>query len=169
MIVRAFSFVEMFDRALVASAHLVTKGVDHANAINVSEAEFLDWRLIEDMASFSFQIRVVLNFAVQWPARFCGVDVPEDVPENLDVTGLKHAIENGRGYLNTFTADQFAGKDELPLEFLIGGTMPMTLTRGRWLSGFCATNLYFHLSTAYAILRAKGANLSKVDLFAGGL
>jgi len=47
--------------------------------------------------------------------------------------------------------------------------MKPTLPSGQWLTVFATTNLYFHLSTAYGILRAKGVPLGKVDLFATGL
>ena len=40
---------------------------------------------------------------------------------------------------------------------------------GRWITGFATTNLYFHLSMAYAILRAHGVAIGKVDLFPTGL
>ena len=49
----------------------------------------------------------------------------------------------------------------------LGNGMEPTLPAGRWLTVFAATNLYFHLSTAYDILRARGVPLGKVDLFPG--
>ena len=49
------------------------------------------------------------------------------------------------------------------------GQLEPTLPVGQWISGFATTNLYFHLSTAYGILRSKGVQIGKRDLFAGGL
>ena len=66
-------------------------------------------------------------------------------------------------------AEQFEGRDAIPLTFAIGPGMEPTMEAGRWLTIFATTNLYFHLSTAYGILRAKGVPLGKVDLFATGL
>ena len=51
----------------------------------------------------------------------------------------------------------------------IGDVMEPTLPAGQWLTVFATTNLYFHLSTAYGILRAKGAPIGKPDIFASGL
>ena len=45
--------------------------------------------------------------------------------------------------------------------------MEPTLPAGQWLSVFATTNIYFHLSMAYAILRMKGVPIGKIDLFAG--
>ncbi len=39
----------------------------------------------------------------------------------------------------------------------------------QWITGFSTTNILFHLSMAYAILRRRGVPIGKVDLFAGGL
>ncbi len=47
--------------------------------------------------------------------------------------------------------------------------MSPTLPVGQWISGFATTNLYFHASMAYAILRAKGVPIGKIDLFPTGL
>jgi hypothetical protein len=43
------------------------------------------------------------------------------------------------------------------------------LPAGQWLTVFATTNLHFHLSTAYGILRAHGVPIGKADLFARGL
>ena len=45
----------------------------------------------------------------------------------------------------------------------------MTLPVGQWIPGFAMPNFYFHLSIAYAILRARGVQIGKRDFFAGGL
>ena len=50
----------------------------------------------------------------------------------------------------------------------IGPGMEPTLPSSQWLTVFGATNIYFHLSMAYAILRARGVKIGKLDVFAGG-
>lgn len=169
MTVSAYTFVEMYAHALDTAAHLLTKGAQHAAATGVQEAELLGWRLIDDMQPLSFQLMVVCNFARQWPARVADLDVPEDVGADLDVAGFQRAITDAKVYLAALTPGQFEGRDEAPLEHTIGTGMTVTLPRGRWLSIFVTTNLYFHLSTAYDILRAKGVPIGKPDLFAAGL
>ncbi|HEX4095392.1 MAG TPA: DUF1993 family protein, partial [Caulobacteraceae bacterium] len=74
-----------------------------------------------------------------------------------------------KAYLAALTPQQFAGRDEIPLTVEIGNGMTPTLPSAQWLTVFATTNLYFHLSTAYGILRAKGVQIGKVDMFAGGL
>ena len=82
---------------------------------------------------------------------------------------FKAAITDAKAYLAALTPEQFADRDEEPVTFTIGTGMTPTLPAGQWLSVFATTNLYFHLSTAYGILRSKGVKIGKPDLFAGGL
>jgi hypothetical protein len=170
MTVNAFTFVDLNRRVLDAADHILTKGAAHAAAAGVAEAEMLGWRLIEDMQPLGFQLMVVCNFARQWPARFAGLELPKDVGADLTVAGFHAALAEAKAYLAALTPEQFEGRDEVPLTVPIGdGSMKPTLPAGQWLTVFGATNLYFHLSTAYDILRANGVPLGKIDLFAAGL
>jgi hypothetical protein len=167
--INLFSFVGMYRRVLETAGHLVTKGAEHAAAIGTSEADMLDWRLIGDMQPLRFQLMVVCNFPKQWLARAAGLPVPADVGADLDLAGFKAAIADAKAYLAALKPEQFEGRDDVPLTVTIGTGMEPTLPAGQWVSVFATTNLYFHLSTAYGILRSKGVQIGKVDLFAGGL
>jgi hypothetical protein len=169
MTVSLFTFVDLFSRLAGTADHLLTKGAAHAEAQGLGRETVLDWRLIDDMAPLRFQLMVVANFSRLWPARVAGLPLPEEVNDQLDVAGFKAVLADARAYLAGLTDDQFAGRDEVPLTVTIGNGMEPTMPSGQWLSVFAATNLYFHLSTAYGILRARGVQLGKPDLFASGL
>ncbi len=169
MPVSLFTFVDLYTRALGAAEHLLAKGAEHAKSLDITEAEMLDWRLIDDMAPLRFQLMVVCNFAQQWPARTAGLPVPADVVDSLDVPGFKAAIAASRAWLAARTPDEFAGRDDVPLTYTLGTGMTPTLPSAQWLTVFATTNLYFHLTTAYGILRSKGVQIGKADLFAAGL
>ena len=164
------TFVDLYARALGTASHLVSKGAEHAAGLGVTEGEMLDdWRLIDDMQRLRFQLNVVGNFGQQWPARVAGLPEPADLAEDLDVAGYKQAFDEARAFLATITSEQVIGREDAPITFAIGGTNNVTVPAGRWLTVFATTNLYFHMNTAYAILRSKGVPLGKVDLFSGGL
>ena len=170
MPVNLYTFVDLYSRALDTAAHILAKGAAHAAANGVSEREMLDWSLIGDMQPLRFQVMVVCNFARQWPARVAGLDVPADYVAELDLAGFQAAIAEAKAYLAGLTPEQFADRDDVALTFAIGdGELKPTLPAGRWLSVFATTNLYFHLSTAYGILRSRGVPIGKVDLVAAGL
>jgi hypothetical protein len=164
-----YTFVDLYSRVLDTAAHILAKGVEHAQANGVSEAEMLDWRLIEDMNPLSFQLMVVCNFTRQWPARAAGLPVPAEVSADLSVEQFKAAIADAKAYLAGLKAEQFEGRDDVPMTVAIGSGMEPTLPAGQWLTVFSTTNIYFHLSTAYGILRSKGVPIGKPDLFAGRL
>ena len=169
MTVNLFSFVGMYSKALDTAAHLLGKGVEHAAATGVSEADMLEWRLIDDMAPLAFQLMVVTNFTRLWPARAAGLPLPNEVAADLSVAQFRAAIADAKAYLSALTPDQFAGRDEAPLTVSLGTSMEPTLPAGQWITGFATTNIFFHLSTAYAILRSRGVQIGKPDLFPSGL
>jgi len=169
MTVSLFTFVDLFTRQLATLDSLLDKGAAHARAQGVSEGDMLDWRLIEDMQPLRFQAMVVCNFSRLWPARVAGLPLPAEIGVDLDLGGFKAAIADAKAYVAGLTPEQFAGRDDVPLTVAIGTGMEPTLPASQWLTVFATTNLYFHLSTAYGILRSKGVPVGKVDLFASGL
>lgn len=169
MTVNLYTFVGLYDRALITAKHLLDKGIEHAADNGATETEVLNWRLIDDMKPLSFQLMVVVNFAGQWPARVADLPVPEAIGADLDAREFKGAIANARDFLAALRPEQFEGRDAVPLTFRISEQLEPTLPSGQWLTVFANTNLYFHLSIAYGILRAHGVTIGKTDLFAGGL
>ncbi|MDB5493588.1 MAG: hypothetical protein JWP86_925 [Phenylobacterium sp.] len=168
MSVNLFTFVGLYSKALTTLAHVLDKGAERAKSKGVPEAEMLEWRLADDMHPLRYQANTVINLTRSWTSRAAGLDLPADVAPDLDLAGLKAAIEDAKAYLAGLSETQFEGRDEVPITVNLG-QMEATLPVGQWLSGFATTNIYFHLSVAYAILRHKGADLGKRDLFAGGL
>jgi hypothetical protein len=167
MTVCLFTFTELYSKGLGTLDHLLTKGAAFAKSSGGAEGDILDWRLIDDMNPLRFQAMVVINFAKQWPARAAGLPEPEAITDGLDFAGFKAAIAEAKAYLAGLKPEQFEGRDEAPITHNLGQFEP-TLPAGQWLSSFATTNFYFHLSTAYGILRAKGVQIGKPDLFAGG-
>lgn len=164
MAVDLSSNVALLRKQLTVAAHLLDKAEAHATG----EA-FLDWRLADDMHPLRFQVMVVRNFAVQWPARAAGVEVPANVEATLDLAGFRAALAEAETFLDALTPDRFAGRDDVPHRQQITETMEPTMPLGDWLVRFALPNVFFHLSMVYAILRARGVPLGKLDFFAGGL
>lgn len=164
-----FSFIDLFRRQLDTAAHLLTKGTEFAAANGTPESEMLGWRLAEDMHPLSFQVMVVINFSQAWPARAAGLPVPEPVTADLDAAGYHAAIGTAKEWLAALTPEQFAGRDDVPITAQLGPTMEPTLPAAQWITVFANTNITFHASMVYAILRMKGVPLGKLDVFSSGL
>jgi uncharacterized protein len=170
MTVSLHSFVGMYRRDLTTLAHILAKGVAFAESRGETGSDMLGWRLADDMNPMAFQFAVAINFINGWTARMAGEPVPDAiVGADLDVAGFESAIAQSSAFLDSITADQVAGRDDVAITFKIGEIMEPTLPAEQWITGFATTNIHFHLSMAYAILRMKGAPLGKIDLFPRGL
>ncbi|MBV9750660.1 MAG: DUF1993 domain-containing protein [Acetobacteraceae bacterium] len=170
MPVTLHTFVGLYDRVLTSLAHLLEKGEAYAVEHGVSTEDMLEWRLIEDMHPLRFQAAVVINFTCSWTARAAGSDAPEGIDQaTADLAGLRSGIAQSRAHLAALEPAHLEGRDDVPLTVQITDTMEPTLPAGQWLSVFATTNIYFHLSMVYAILRMKGVPIGKIDLFAGRL
>jgi hypothetical protein len=157
MIVNLFTFVELYERVLGTASHLLTKGAEFAKEREIPETDMLGWRLIDDMQPLAFQIMVVANFAGQWPARAAGLPIPAAVGADLTVAAFQEAIAESKAWLAEQTPQQFEGRDDVPPTYKIGEGMEPTMPIGQWIAVFATTTLYFHLSTAYGILRSKAS------------
>lgn len=163
------TFIDLYVRVLDTAAHILRKGAEHAAGLGVTEGEMLDWRLIEDMQPLRFQLMVVCNFTRQWPARAAGLPLPGEIGPDLSVEQFQEEIANSKAWLQALATDALEGRDEAPLTVTLGTGISPTLPAARWLTVFATTNVYFHLDMAYAILRSRGTQIGKLDLFPTGL
>jgi uncharacterized protein len=170
MTITLHSFLEIYTRALDTATHLIAKGEAFAVENGVSEADMLGWRLADSMNPLAFQIAVVADFTAGWSARAAAMPVPERIDwTKADLAALKSAIAASRAFVTSISADALAGRDEAPLTVQITDTIEPTLPVERWIASFATTNVHFHLSMIYAILRTKGVPLGKIDMFPTGL
>ncbi len=170
MTVTLHSFLDIYTRAIDTASHLIAKGEAFAAERGIAETDLLGWRLADDMHPLAFQISVVANFSASWSARAAGQTPPESVAwAELDLAGLKAALAASRAFVSAITPDQLAGRDDVPLTVQITDTIEPTLPVERWIASFATTNIQFHLSMIYAILRMNGVSLGKIDLFPTGL
>ena len=171
MPVTLHDFIKIFDRQAQATLQFLNKGAEHAAANGVDEQTFLhQWKLAEDMYPLAFQITAVANFVSGWSARAAGVDAPRgaDYP-TLTLEGARKALADASAFAQSITPEALAGRDDAELHHEIMPGMAPTLTVARWIEGFALTNVYFHNDMTYAILRANGVKLGKMDAFPLGL
>jgi hypothetical protein len=166
--VNLFTFVDLYRKGLATLAGLLEKAAEHARLGGIAEADLLEWRLAPDMYPLARQAQIVINIACTWPARAAGLEIPASLDGENDLQALRAGIKEATAFLDGLTAAQFEGRDDVTFTLELGSISP-TLAMGQWVAGFATTNFYFHLATAYGILRSRGVPLGKLDLFAGGL
>jgi hypothetical protein len=158
-----FTFsVPVFDRRLKAHAAILEKAQAHATANAIDPQSLLDDRLYPDMFPFWLQVHSACNHAVNCTARLTGAPLPvlDETPKTFD--GLKQRVADTLAYVNAADPAKFAGAEERPLMVTIAG-------REREMKGLdyflnsALPNFYFHLTTAYGILRKNGIPVGKRD------
>ena len=146
-----------------------TKGwIDKAEASPLSEDEVLEARLIEDMLPFAYQVKSVAvhtQGALEGVRR--GIFSPDLAPPPASFAGLRERLDEAITYLDSLGEDEIEALRKRPMRFEFGERkVPFTVPD--FLLSFSQPNFYFHASTAYGILRAKGIEVGKRD-FLGAL
>jgi uncharacterized protein len=127
---------------------------------------FLAARLADDMFPFPYQIVFACNQPNQFAAWCVDAAVPEPDPATLDFDGLKEHVRDTIGYL----AQRTIGIDDRVLDRekridLPGGRF-ISLTGTQYIDEWLLPNFYFHLVTAYDILRHEGVQIGKANYMA---
>ncbi len=154
--------VAVFDRFLSALATILDKAEAHCEAKKFKPEIILADRLFPDMFSFTRQVQLACDFAVRGTARLAGVE-PKGFPDTeTTFAELKDRIAAARGYMGGFQAADFTHAAERPIHFKAGGR-DLMLPGDEFLSFFSLPQFFFHLTTAYDILRHNGVDLGKRD------
>jgi len=152
----------VFTRALTNLSAMI----DKALAAGVDEATLLEARLAPDMHPFPRQIQMASDSAKGAVARLAGVEPPSMPDTETTIAQLKDRIAATIAYVNSLEAAAFDGAEdrEVVLKFPQG---EMKFAGCDFLTGFALPNFFFHITIAYALMRANGAPLGKMDFLAG--
>lgn len=120
-------------------------------------------RLAPDMFTFTRQVQIATDMAKGCAARLAGVDVPKYDDTETTFAELKARIAKTVAFIESFKADQLDGAEARTIQLKTGGR-EVTFSGRDYLFGFVYPNVFFHLTTAYNILRHNGVELGKMDL-----
>lgn len=152
--------VAVFDRFLSALATILDKAEAHCEARTIKPEIILADRLFPDMFSFTRQVQLACDFAARGTARIAGQE-PKGFPDTeTTFAELKDRIKAARGYIASFDAADLSPDREV--QFKAGGR-DMVLSGDDFLSFYSLPQFFFHITTAYDILRHNGIELGKRD------
>jgi len=142
------------------------KAVAHAEAKKFDPAVLLSARLAPDQYPLLKQIQAACDSAKSAAAHLSGQTQPKHPDTEQTLEEIRARIATCLAYLATFKASDFEGAETRPvsLPFLPG----KVILGADYLNEMALPNFYFHITTAYAILRHNGVNVGKID-FIGGL
>jgi len=154
--------VPVLARALRNLAAVLRKGEAHASARNVDPTVLLGYRLAPDMFALTRQVQIATDTAKGCVARLAGVDVPVYEDNETTFAQLLDRLERTVAFIEGFQPAQIDGSEGKSVTLKMR-TGEMTFQGLPYLLEFVLPNVYFHGTTAYAILRHCGVELGKKD------
>ncbi|MGF9562062.1 DUF1993 domain-containing protein [Neorhizobium sp. JUb45] len=151
-----------FIRAFENLSAILKKGEAFADEKGLDHKTLLEARLIEDMAPLTSQIQRASDTAKFVAVRVAGIDDVPMADEEVTFADLHARIEKTVEILKAVEASAMEGKDDIEV-VLKTGSGSTTFTARDYVLGFAIPNFYFHVTTAYAILRHKGVPIGKMD------
>jgi hypothetical protein len=138
------------------------KAVAHAKAKSFDPTVLLSQRLSADMLPLLRQVQIACDHAKFTAARLAGQEAPKHPDTEQTLDDLKARIRTVRAYQDTFKASDFEGADARVVTVpLREGSLSISGTS--YLLEFAQPNFYFHVTTAYDILRHNGVDIGKRD------
>ncbi|MGR4864365.1 DUF1993 domain-containing protein [Caulobacter sp. LARHSG274] len=154
--------VPVLARALKVLATLLEKGEAHAKAQGLDPAALVGARLAEDMLPLSGQVQRASDSAKGAVARLTGVTAPAMPDEETTFAELQKRIADTLAFVESADPQAFEGSEDRTVE-LPTPSGPLPFTGEDYLLGFVLPNVFFHVTTAYDILRHKGVQIGKLD------
>lgn len=152
--------VPVFTERLKALALVLTKAEANAAERKIDPQVFLDARLAPDMYQLTRQVQVATDHAKGAPSRLAGREVPRYEDNEATFAELHQRIAKTLDLLATFKREEFEGADTRTITMKLGGR-DVDTSGLAYLLNMAMPNFYFHITTAYDILRHNGVPLSK--------
>jgi hypothetical protein len=128
----------------------------------IEPSVLLNWRLAPDMFPLTRQIQIASDIAKGGAARLAGREVPSYADDEASFAELKARIEKTIKFIESIPPKEIDGSEERDIALKVGG-QEMRFKGAPYLGHFVLPNLYFHATTAYAILRRCGLEIGKRD------
>ncbi|MDY0873665.1 DUF1993 domain-containing protein [Dongia rigui] len=141
---------------------ILKKGEAFAAEKGLAPGDLLEARLYEDMHNLIKQVQLASDSAKGCGARLAGIENPSFPDEESNFAELHARIGKTVDFLKTISERQLDGAEAKTITMKVRGR-ELNFTGADYLLNFALPNFYFHVTTAYDILRHKGVPLSKLD------
>lgn len=154
--------VPVFARGLGQLTHLLDKSLAHAQANGIDPATLVEARLAPDMLTLAGQIQRASDASKLGVARIAGITAPSFPDEEKTWDELQARIAKTQDFLKTVERSQIEGQEERAV-VIKQREGEAHFTAQRYLLQFALPNFFFHVTTAYDVLRHKGMPVGKMD------
>ena len=149
-------------RALANLSHILKKGEAHADAKKIDHAVLLNGRLFPDMYPLIRQVQIATDMSKGAAARLAGLEVPKYDDNETSFEDLQARIAKTIAFIDTIKPEQLTGSASRDITITVRQT-DMHFKGEAYLLSWVMPNVYFHVTTAYNILRYNGIELGKPD------
>jgi len=158
--------VPVFARTLNNLAAILQKAAAYAEAKKIDPAVLIDARLFPDMLPLKSQVYIATDNAKGCVARLAGVEPPryEDIEATFPdlIARLKKTV----AFVESFQPAQIDGSETRDIHIKFS-SHEVKMKGLPYLLHYATPNVYFHVTTAYAILRHNGVEIGKKDFLGG--
>jgi hypothetical protein len=154
--------VPAFLQMLNSLAAILDKAEAFAAERKIDPAVLLGYRLAPDMFALARQVQIATVHAKGCCARLAGVEVPKYPDDETTFADLRARIARTIDFVQSFEPGDIDGSEERELT-ITAGSRELRFKGQQYLVNFALPNFYFHLTTAYAILRHCGLPIGKRD------
>jgi hypothetical protein len=141
---------------------ILDKAQAHAEAKKLEPNVLGGQRLIADMFPLARQVQIACDTAKGAVARLAGIEIPQHADTEQTVPELKARIAKVLDFIESVPAAKIDGSDEREVVLKMRG-QDMKFQGAQYLLGHALPNFYFHVTTAYNILRSNGVEIGKRD------
>lgn len=152
--------VPVFSQMLNALAGVLAKAETNAIERKFDPAVLLNARLAPDMLALTRQVQIATDHAKGAPSRLAGRDNPVFEDNETTFAELQARIARTRDHLKGLAEADFVGSEDRTISLKVG-QRELTFPATQYLYHFALPNFYFHITTAYNILRHNGVPLTK--------
>jgi hypothetical protein len=154
--------VPVFTRMLTNLLAVMDKAEASAGERKFDTLVFSDMRLSPDMIPFRGQVMIATDHAKGCVSRLAGKPIPSWPDEEKTFDELRARIRKALDLLATVTPEELAGSEDRDVTLKLGGK-DVTMNGLVYLTERALPNFFFHVTTAYAILRHGGVAVGKRD------
>jgi len=159
--------IPVFKQGMKTLNHLLNKMEAHAKAKNIPVENFLSEKLAVDMFDFKHQVQLSCDFAKGAAMRLTGQEIPSHPDTETTVEQLHARIAKVQALLDGVTPEQFKGAESRDIKIVTPNNMTFEFKGDRFLTSWALPHFFFHVTTAYNILRENGVEIGKKDFMGG--
>ncbi len=154
--------VPVIVRALENLSAVLKKAEEFANSNDIPAEQLTEAKLIDDMFPLVRQIQIASDGAKGAGARLAGVEIPSFADTEKTFAEMQERIGKTIAFLKTIKPAQIDGSEDKKIVVQMKSG-DLTFTGQDYLLNFAIPNVFFHVTTAYGILRHKGVPIGKKD------